>query len=133
VSTKFCIKSISCEGMRGNIRYWHTVSAPKPSYLLELTIGEARTKKGGDIFTVLVITPEALRGMAEQESVVITDRATIVVTAYEFALIEAHLTKIVEACNRPEWSETVHHLRRYFLWEWDGIEEEARVINPLVR
>jgi hypothetical protein len=116
--------------MRGDIRYWHVVSPPKLSYLLELRIGEVRKKDGGDIFTVLVITPEALRGMESQSQPIITDRATIVVREYDLVAIETHLASIVDACNRPEWTDTVHELRRYFLWEWDGFEDRQHVIHP---
>jgi hypothetical protein len=118
MSPRFRIKSIGSDGMQGNIRYWH-LSPPKPHYTLEVAIGEARTKKFEN-FKVLVATPEALREMADPGQVIVRDRAVLVVTEYDFTVIEAHLNEIVESCNRPEWSDTVHQLRRYFDWEWDG-------------
>jgi hypothetical protein len=122
MSKKFRIKSIWSPGLRGDIRFWRTTFPPQPYYPLEITIGDPRTKKD-ETFEVLVITPEALRDIVQPGEVVIRDRATIVVTEYDFAAIEAHLTKIVESCNRRQWSDTLQQLRRHFDWDDEWMEE----------
>lgn len=123
--SRYHIKSIFCAGMHGDIRFWNT-QTPLPCYLLELTIGEARTRRRDTIFKVLVSTPEALREMAAVDEVVIRNRATIVVAEYDFAAIEAHLSEVVARCNRPEWMETAYQLRRYFREEWESSEAGSR-------
>lgn len=120
MAPRFRVKSIFSEGMGSNIRYWHMTPNPKTSYLLEIAIGDVHEKKS-EVFKVLVVTPEGLRDMAADQ-IIIRDRATIVVAEYDFIAIEAHIIKIVEACNRPQWSDTIYQLRKYFDWEWEGFD-----------
>lgn len=101
---------------------WEAASAEQVRFLLELEIGEAGGESK-DLFQVVVATPEGMRAGATKP--VIADRATIIVSEYEWAQIQRTVEQIVKRCQAPTWEESVLRLQRYFKWEYEDYVAEA--------
>lgn len=92
-------------------------------FLVELEIGEAGVD-GADVFYVVVTTPEALRVKATEGDPVLRDRATLVVSDFDWPRIRATLERIVETCAAKDWRESVLRLQRYFKWEYEDYRRD---------
>lgn len=87
------------------------------SFLLECEIGPPR-KRGADIFSVLVVMPEALSRRPLLEGPVIADRAFVVFARFSFRALEAWLRETMRRCAAPTWPQSTVKLQRYFRWEY---------------
>jgi hypothetical protein len=94
-------------------------------YLLTLTIGMAG-ETGTSLFYATLATPEALRARAPDKATVISSRAMIIVSEYDWPTIEAHLTVVLKACAAPTWQDATERLLRYFSWEYENTHDAAR-------
>lgn len=72
-----------------------------------------------DIFRVLICTPEGLRSNWGSSSVVIADRALLVVEKFSWPDVKAHLESIVAKCVGYSWEECTQKLQRHFVWEYE--------------
>ena len=86
--------------------------------LLELQI-EDEEAASGNVFSVIVATPEALRSRRKSHFV-LSQRGTLVVSEYDWGRLRAHLEQLVANCSASGWATTVDCLRRYFLWEYES-------------
>ena len=92
-------------------------------FLFELEIGEEGVD-GADVFYVVVTTPEALRAKATEGETVLRERATLVVSDFEWWRIRTRLERIVESCAGKDWRESVLRLQRYFRWEYEDYRRD---------
>lgn len=115
------------------VRFWSSpdveleeptpVSREAAHFLVELGIGEAGVE-GTDVFYVVVTTPEALRTKATEGENVLRDRATLVVSDFDWPRIRRTLETIVESCAAKDWRESVLRLQRYFKWEYEDYQRD---------
>jgi hypothetical protein len=93
---------------------------PSHVYLpLEMTIG-GEDAVGTALFQVVVATPEALRSRAEAgKRSVISERALLVVSEFDWRLVRRALDDIVFRCRGWSWPEVEERLRRYFRHEYE--------------
>lgn len=87
-------------------------------YYVEMTIG-FEDEPATNLFGITVATPEALQA-GETDDVILSDRALLVVSEFNWNAIRSHLEGIVEHCPVDSWELAVAHLRLYFQWEYDG-------------
>ena len=90
-------------------------------FLLELEIGVVRDPRG-DIFQVLIATPDGLRQNATRE--VITDRSTIIFAEFSLSILRKEIDTILKRCSGKSWEESVIKLQRYFRWEYEDYTSE---------
>lgn len=97
---------------------WSPDSRDDVFFALSLEIGSAGVP-GTNIFQVLVVTPEGLRGHAGDKSIV-SDRACIVLSDFlSWKDLRTQLQTIVDKCAEGNWADSVARLQRYFLWEYE--------------
>jgi hypothetical protein len=85
-------------------------------FTLFIEVGESG-RPGSNFFQVTVATPEGLRRHGDEQGEV-PERNLLVCLDYDWAQIEARIARIVAACARETWRESVACLQRYFEWEF---------------
>jgi hypothetical protein len=93
-------------------------SAKEVHYFVELAIGR-RGEKDEARFDLTVATPEALLARATPEASVLSDRALLVVSHWDWDAIRAHLDEILARCEAPTLHDAIPLLQRYFRWEYE--------------
>ena len=101
---------------------WRPATREEVYFPLELNIGE-RGDPASDIFDVLIATPEALRERAR--TLVLAERAILLVGDYHWPEIERAIQEIVQHCAAPTWTEAVLRLQLYFRWEYEDYAVET--------
>ncbi len=97
--------------------------------LLQLEIG-AVGKIGGDIFDVLVATPEGLaEGVPADGHGAISRRAMIVLRQFAWEKVESVIAEILHDCEAGTWEESVLRLQRYFTWEFEDYVMEDKSVS----
>ena len=109
-----------------DLLHWRPESLEDVYLLLQLEIGPADAE-GADLYQVIVATPEGLRAFAkrlrtrdEKPSIIIEDRATIVVTEYSWPDLQQHIYAILENCSAASDVEAMRNLERYFQGEYEN-------------
>jgi hypothetical protein len=82
-------------------------------YLLTLTIGMAG-EASTDFFCTRIATPEALKARAPRMPTVMSTRALMVVSAFDWRTIDERLKQILKDCEAPTWSDAKQRLLRSF-------------------
>ena len=98
-------------------------------YLLTLSIG-ITGEQGADLFYVRIATPEGLQAKAPETATIMASRAMIVISDFDWRLIQTYLKEILKVCVAPTWAEATERLQRYFQWEYENMQdaERARII-----
>jgi hypothetical protein len=87
-------------------------------YPLELTIG-IKGDKRGDVFQVLVATPEAIRSRFSSTKKCLTGRHVLLVTEHDWPSITKYCESIVGQCADETWEKVAVCLSRFFRWEFE--------------
>lgn len=119
------IRAKSLSGDTGVVSFNERHPNEEVFYLLALSIGMAH-EKGADLFYVTIATPEGLKALAPPTPTVMSTRAMIVVSEFDWRTIEDCIKDILKKCTAPTWSEAAEHLQRYFAWEFDTMHDAAR-------
>lgn len=105
----------------------HTFS-PKEAdcvdFRLELAIAE-RPDAATSRFTVRIVTPKALGRATPPENGVLTSRATLVVSEFDWDAIQRHLDDIVGGMNHLELAHATDLLQEHFRWEYDDFNASS--------
>lgn len=112
------IKDIHCSDVPW-FQGWRPDSAEDIFLSLQLEIGP-QGEEGEDIFSITVTSPEALRARASN-TCILAERATMIVTFWDWPIIHTRLGEMVETCEGSHWMELSMCLQRYFLWEYEGM------------
>jgi hypothetical protein len=96
-------------------------------FLLTLTIGMA-DEEGSSLFYANVATPEALRKRAPQGPAVVSKRAMLIVSEFDWRTLDEELRSIVKACEAQAWPDAKDKLLRYFRWEYEDTDDRARAL-----
>jgi hypothetical protein len=92
--------------------------------LVEVEIGE-EGQQGADLFQVMLATPRGLERIAiQRSSVVISDRALVVMKEVSAGTFVEWLSSTLEKCAADTWVSSVERLQRYFLWEYEDYQPE---------
>ena len=91
--------------------------------LLQMGIGP-EDEAGSDIFEIILASPEGLRSRCTDESIVIADRALLVLKEFDWPRIQRHLHRVVSSCSGRDWIEVSARLQRFFCWEYEDYAEE---------
>ena len=103
---------------------WEPATNSDVFFLVEMEIGEVDVD-GTDLFNIVVATPEALRSREKEESNTIRDRATFIVSDYDWLDIQRALEAIVQKCESDSWVTSIQWLQRYFKWEYEDYQMEG--------
>jgi Immunity protein 8 len=88
-------------------------------YKLEFFVGRADTGSRL-LLEVNIATPEGLVAHAEKEGrmqCVLSDRALIVVSDFDWDTVRSHITTILAQCEAPDLGESIPLLERFFVYE----------------
>ena len=99
-----------------DVSWWTPDHYEDVYFPVELTIG-AEGSEAGDLFRVLVATPEGLRKHGRGQ--VLAERATLILDDVSPKLLREALESIVRRCDTGSWTESVLRLQRYFSWEFE--------------
>lgn len=102
---------------RVDLSTWHPASLEDVFIPLVIQVawqGEA----GSSLFYTRVMTPEAIR--TKFSGAILSDRAMIVVSGFDYRALKKHVEQIVAASNRETIEESCQVLNRYFQWEYEG-------------
>lgn len=100
-----------------DLRGWKPNERAEVFFPLCIEVGE-RGKSGGNLFQVVVATPEGIRSFGEKYGQ-LPDRNVLVCLDYEWVQIEARVSRIVASCARDSWQESMSSLQRFFQWEYE--------------
>jgi hypothetical protein len=102
-----------------NISSWEPSSLDDVHFQLTLEICE-KGKQGGNLFQLVVATPEGLRKAADSiEGYEIPDRNLLICADYNWDAVLARINRIITKCTRETWTATMSCLQRYFQWEYE--------------
>ena len=96
---------------------WHPSQLEDIYFPLGLILGTEGTRRG-DLFYVLVASPEALRSRTYLGKCFL-NRHLLIVREYDWPAILAEVHQVIEACESTTWLETAHKLSRWFHWEFE--------------
>jgi hypothetical protein len=103
-----------------NIRVW---SPPDPDVIattINLDIG-AKGRAGTDTFQLRIASPKGLADMQARDGIVAI-RPLLVIERYDFDSLWRWLQSTVAHCEAETWLACVDQLRRWFDWEYDGMQ-----------
>lgn len=100
---------------------WEPNTLASVYFPLELVIG-IPDKDGGDIFEVLVATPEALRVHPELGRC-FSGQHILIVMEYDWSMIYSKLEELVSACEGVSWYDIALSLAKTFHWEFEDYQE----------
>lgn len=103
-----------------NLENWKPQSNAEVYFPLELTIGPAGGT-AGELFQLLVATPEALR--TEQTlPFCFSGRHCLIVKHYDWTLIRDWLRRVVDEVEADTWPQVARRLSRYMKWEFEDYQ-----------
>lgn len=120
MKNKLVLKSLSCDEIE-SLKYWEPKSLSDVYLSLVLEIGFSG-EIGVNIFYVTLATPEALRKNCNGFEIV--KNRTLVVSDYNYSLIQKMILEILDNCNRNGWDECCIELQKYFYWEFEHYQLE---------
>lgn len=103
-----------------NIRVW----APPDPELIATTINidiGAKGRRGKDTFQLRLATPKGLAAIEARDGI-IAIRPLLVIERYDFHVVWGWLQETVAKCEAAGWTDCVANLRRWFDWEYDGMD-----------
>lgn len=89
-------------------------------FLARLIVGEEKTE-GGDIFDVMICTPQWLMSNF-QESDIIIGRHYLIVFEYNYQRIYSRLKKLIENIHGDNWEEIALKIGRIGHWEFEDYQ-----------
>ena len=101
-----------------NVWLWKPNDADDVFFNLEITIG-SKDSDSGDIFEVMVATPEGVKRHAGKISTIISSKLIIVVDNYRWDSVFHYCEKLVADCYSETWEGVVYKLSRFFTWEYE--------------
>ncbi len=104
---------------------WEPKKSNDVSFLLELSIGEVNSE-AADLFQVIIATPKK---MEKQHGIILADRATIIVSEFDWNKIIERINEIIMQCESSSWVESTNKLQRYFIWEYENYTEEPQIVE----
>jgi Immunity protein 8 len=119
------IRAADLVGAHGIVPLHERRPSEEVFYLLTLTISMAG-ETGTSLFYTRIATPEALKAMAPERPVVMFSRAVMIVSEFDWQVIQAELKAILKVCEAPTWSEATERLLRYFSWEYENMPGAAQ-------
>ena len=100
---------------------WSPDSLEEVYFPLDLTIS-LPGDIGGEVFEIMVVTPEALRSHTEL-GFCFPGRHYLIVSNYDWNKILSAVQELVDQCEGDSWQDIVELLRRYFYWEYEDHQE----------
>ena len=122
VAIKLLVKSESVWG-KPNMRLWIPEDPSRIAEEVMIDIGP-RDKKWANTFTLRLATPQGLEELTARGGILAT-RPLLVMKRYDFGDFWRWLEVTVASCESNEWSTCVTRLRRFFDWEYDGMEHRS--------
>jgi len=120
MNKKLVLKSLSSSDI--DIDKWNPKTLEDVFISYDIEIGYSDNRFGTNYFYVTVATPESLRKHREGDFLVLN--RTLVLSNYNYTIVESVVSKILEDCSRDTWEESCSVLQRYFLWEYEDYAEE---------
>ena len=123
--------------MRAAVREFHSPDAPdlvafSPpdqtlfAILLEFTVGvEGDERPGGDIFGVVICTPQWLDQKLD-DGRPYWPRHHLLVRDYDFQKIRSFIESYVRACSGSDWPELAQKIGRLGHWEFEDYDPRDR-------
>jgi hypothetical protein len=110
---------------------WSPKHSSEVFFELTIDIGE-HGHAGGNLFSLLVATPEGLRRVADTYSnYYFPDRAVLIFSTYSWNALMERINRILGQCSRNSWQESLLCLRQFFKWEYEDLkfEDEGRSVE----
>ncbi|MFT5430971.1 MAG: hypothetical protein ACI9OJ_001650 [Myxococcota bacterium] len=104
----------------GNLRIWEPADPSIIATTVNVDIG-AKGRSGKDTFQLRIATPEGLMKIESRDGIVAI-RPLLVLERYYFNDVWRWLQATVAKCEADSWLDCVANLRRWFDWEYDGME-----------
>ncbi|MCG8347040.1 MAG: Imm8 family immunity protein [Chloroflexales bacterium] len=115
------IKQYDATDVPGDVAQWTPARLEEVYFPLTLTIGE-ETTPGGDLFSIMIATPEAIRAHATLGPCFFA-RHWLIVREYRWERIMAVIQERLAACEAETWDAMVLRLARSFHWEFEDYQE----------
>lgn len=97
-------------------------------YYLELTIG--KSTDGGDLFGLIVCTPEALSmRMTASGQQSLSGRHHLIVLDYSWDKVLQFVNDVIDKSQGKDWKDVAFRLARHFKWEFEDYIADAEIAN----
>jgi len=104
---------------------WEWVPKSEMEVFFQLTIEISEIGlEGGNLFQLVVATPEGLRAYADKYNRSFPDRALLVLSHYSWECLEERLKNIVLQCSKGDWNTSISCLQKFFQWEYEDYQQE---------
>ena len=103
-----------------NLRIWEPADPSSLATTINVDIG-AKGRPGTDTFQLRIATPQGLMNIESRDGI-IAIRPLLVLQRYDFSAVWRWLQATVEQCEADSWLDCVAKLRRWFDWEYDGMQ-----------